>query len=434
MSKKPDDQIAGMFDVEWEKLLLANAVLRDAPVTGRILAELETTDFTALDNRNTFEALREMADAGYPMNLTSLGTWLGNGGKLHTVGGWSGISRFTENYCSVIDLDSAIGRLRRLSIDRQAYHIATMEQELCAQGYSRNSDEVAAAQEKLASLQARLVKRESIDTIGAAFAAAGGANVLFRPQRGCIPTPWIEMNEWMNGGLKPGELTLLAARPSVGKSTAALQIAYGAAAIGKRVRFYSLEMRQDAILKRLFSMVGDIPHGLLVRGDLPAEWRNRVVSAMQQIQEHPLAIIDDLVKFSDILGDISRSKPELAVIDYLGLIESSGRFENRNQEISYISRRLKVTAAQHNIPLLVLSQLSRASDIENRPPRSSDLRDSGTLEQDADMVLFLHAPASLKRGGDAPKDQIQALIDKQRNGERNKCLYLRMEGQFCRIV
>jgi replicative DNA helicase len=162
--------------------------------------------------------------------------------------------------------------------------------------------------------------------------------------------------------------------------------------------------------------------------------RNRVRDIARSIGDYPLSIEDRVYQFSQIVAGISKARADLVVIDYLGLIETSGRFENRNQEISYLSRRLKLCATQNDVPLLVLSQLNRASDVESRKPRASDLRDSGSLEQDADAILFLHQPSTMKHGAEVSRDQIHLLIEKQRNGARNLCVYLQMQGHFCRMV
>jgi replicative DNA helicase len=194
-------------------------------------------------------------------------------------------------------------------------------------------------------------------------------------------------------------------------------------------------MDRGSLHRRLISMTCSLNHNDLIRGELSKDQRASVLSKFSEIGKCPLAIIDDYNKFHEIMADVAHTKPDFVVIDYLGLIETRGRFENRNQEVSYVSRQLKLCASEQHIPILALSQLSRASDIDNRRPRLSDLRESGSIEQDADVVLFLHQPSTLKRGGgDAPRDQVQLWIEKQRNGARDLCVYLTMQGHFSRMV
>jgi replicative DNA helicase len=123
----------------------------------------------------------------------------------------------------------------------------------------------------------------------------------------------------------------------------------------------------------------------------------------------------------------------LLVVDYLGLLDSGARYENRNQEVSTVSRRLKLAALDYGIPIIAAHQLNRANESESRRPQLSDLRDSGSLEQDADVVLLLDSPAGRKRGENERKDAVDLLIAKQRNGVRGYSIPLRLEGQFCRM-
>jgi replicative DNA helicase len=288
---------------------------------------------------------------------------------------------------------------------------------------------------RLAELSKGIDTRIETDTVSAALSEIGGLDALCARPVSVIQTPWGRLDQMINGGLKAGELSILAARPSVGKSTAALQIAYCAAAQGVRVRFYSLEMAKAALMKRLMSMTAMVSHDSLIRGELDSDARRRVIGAVERIGKCPLGIIADKFKLSEILADVSKSNPGLVVIDYIGLVETSGHWENRNQEMSWISRRLKQTAQSSGIPFLVLAQLNRLSDVESRRPRCSDLRDSGSLEQDADTVMFLHQPSAMKRGGaNSPRDEVQVLIEKQRNGARDLCVYLQLQGNFCRLV
>jgi replicative DNA helicase len=421
-------------DPAWERLVLGNALTWKAGAI-RILTELSDEDFTVPHHRAAFRAFAEMFELGSEPTMTNLLVFLKERGRLAEVLGISGVIDLTENCVELMDLTGSIRVLRGKTLDREAYRLSLQIQEQCSRGYTMASDAVTQTQDKLRRLTEGFSPTEARETLGDSLNAIGGPNTLFAKPEGVISTPWPMLDAHIAGGLKRGEFALLAARPGVGKSIAALQIAYRAAKGGAKVRLYSLEMPQAAIFKRLISMVGAISHDDLVAGKLDAAGRRTALVVMSAVSDYPLAIVDDHFKFNEIMADIARAKPDLTIIDYLGLIETSGHFENRNQEISYLSRRLKQCAAQQDIPLLVLSQLSRLSDIEARKPRASDLRDSGSLEQDADLILFLHRPSSMKRGGsEAPRDQVQMLVEKQRNGARDLCLYMQMQGNFCRIV
>ncbi len=144
--------------------------------------------------------------------------------------------------------------------------------------------------------------------------------------------------------------------------------------------------------------------------------------------------MDKVRTVAGIIAEIARRKgTALFVIDYLGLVETQGRFENRNQELSSISRRMKIAAMDYGVPIIAAHQLSRANETESRAPQLSDLRDSGSLEQDADAVLLLDLPSSRKRAADTDKTAVDVIIGKQRNGARST-VRLKAEWTFCRMV
>ncbi len=296
-------------------------------------------------------------------------------------------------------------------------------------------DELVRARDELRSIEASSGASTGAGlTIGDTVASTGIDNLMASPT-GTVPGPWPALNHYTNGGPRPGELWIIGARPSVGKTTAALQMALGAASAGHRVLFASLEMPQRDLLKRILSAEGSIPHGLLVRGDLDRTWRYRVAQTLDRIGGYPLEIGDKLRTLPALIAKIAATSGlGLLVVDYLGLVEPGGRYENRNQEVSAISRRLKLAALDYGVPIIAAHQLSRANESENRKPQLSDLRDSGSLEQDADVVLMLDAPATRKRSGEEPKDAVEMLVAKQRNGIRGVTIHMRLEGQFCRIA
>jgi replicative DNA helicase len=243
----------------------------------------------------------------------------------------------------------------------------------------------------------------SCGTIGDTLAQLDVSRLL-DPPRGVIESPWPRLTELVNGGPRPGQFWVLGARPSVGKTLALLQWALLAAASGHRVKFFSLGMPCEDLLRRAISAEARIPHSQLVRGDLPAEWRHRVVETVDKISGYPLEIIDSCRTLRAITANVAAARGlELVMLDYVGLVEPKGRHENRNTEVSYISRRLKTLAMDHGVPILAAHQLNRSSESESRRPQLSDLRDSGPLEQDGDVILLLDSPNNRKRGSEGPR-------------------------------
>ncbi len=234
----------------------------------------------------------------------------------------------------------------------------------------------------------------------------------------------------MTSGLQPGELVVVAARPSLGKTALALNIAAHAAIEDRRnVGFFSLEMSKESLVMRLLCAEAKTDSHRLRSGFSNREDWQKLTHALGRLGDAPLYIEDTpALSIMQIRAKARRLKMEkgldLMVVDYLQLISGQGRFENRTQEVSYISRGLKSLAKELKVPVLALSQLSRAP--EQRPgqgrPQLSDLRESGSIEQDADVVIFLFrerkvAEASEEDGEtDRRGHEMKLIIGKQRNG------------------
>src|SRR5579862_4228537 len=203
----------------------------------------------------------------------------------------------------------------------------------------------------------------------------------------------------MTGGLHPGELIILAARPSMGKTALALNVAQHVAMQANEkqtVAVFSLEMSKESLLTRMICASARVDQQKFRAGFLNQDERRRLMKAAKDLVEAPL-FIDDTpgTNLMDIHAKLRRLRSEhglaLVVVDYLQLMSSRSRYENRNQEVSALSRGFKLLAKELNVPMVVLSQLSRAP--ETRPgdhrPQMSDLRESGSIEQDADLVSFI---------------------------------------------
>jgi replicative DNA helicase len=236
-----------------------------------------------------------------------------------------------------------------------------------------------------------------------------------------LATGWPDLDD-MTRGLQPGSFALIAARPSMGKTSLALGIAWHAASHGHTVGFFSLETSRQDIFMRLTAMIGGLDGHRLQSGYVSQTDYSRMADAFGQIANSSLNV-DDSAQLGayDLRGKARRLKARkglgLVVVDYLQLMSTSGRPENRNLAISDISRALKLVARELNIPVVALSQLSRETERRGgeKKPMLSDLRDSGALEQDADVVMFIHRPEVYQ-----PTDQnaglAEVIIAKHRNG------------------
>jgi replicative DNA helicase len=223
-------------------------------------------------------------------------------------------------------------------------------------------------------------------------------------------------------GLHPAEFVIVAGRPSMGKTSFALNVVETAALAGKAVALFSLEVNRDQLVQNLLCSFARVDALKFRKGDLTdIEWQ-AIVDGAHRLRELKIYIMDapnhtPLALKSKARRLFTRRKFDLLVIDYLQLMETSENSENRQQEVAKISRSLKALARELNIPILAISQLSRG--VENREshrPRLSDLRESGAIEQDADLVLLLYREEYYYQDKEEAKGKAEVIIAKQRNG------------------
>jgi replicative DNA helicase len=256
----------------------------------------------------------------------------------------------------------------------------------------------------------------------------GGINAFLDPSQRSkgLPTGYYRFDE-MTLGLHQGELVILAARPAQGKTALAMNIAHNCAEQRKTVAVFSLEMSRESLLSRIVCARGRVDQMKFRAGRLDREDRRRVQQAFADICEMPIFIDDQpIATLKSIRAKLlalgqRQGRVDLVVIDYLQLMTSATR-ENRNQEVGALSRGLKIMAREFRVPLLVLSQLSRAPEHRqgNHRPQLSDLRDSGGVEQDADLVSFIFREELYKPDQPEFRGLAELIVAKQRNGPVGK--------------
>src|SRR6202011_4288806 len=237
-----------------------------------------------------------------------------------------------------------------------------------------------------------------------------------------ISTGYGELDKLLSG-LQPSELIILAARPSQGKTALALNYAQNIAIRGAQpVAIFSLEMSKESLLQRLLASVAEVDAHKFRSGHLSREDWRRMTEALGTISSSPLWVDDaGSISVLEIGAKARRLKKDkglsLLIVDYLQLITARGRFNSRQEEVASISRGLKGLAKELGIPVLVLSQLTRAPERDERGPQLSDLRESGAIEQDADVVMFIYRPHFFKAGATPEeREETELRIAKQRNG------------------
>lgn len=434
MSKRKDDLDlpVHLIDRDSERFVVGSVLAGGWPMYRIAKPLMSDGDLTGLDERKIWEFIVQCAEAGdEPSSSAVMRRALDRGTAL----AFSTVMEIEQCGIPGVGLDKWIHGLRRKAIDREAYRLSELIGLYTQQGYSANAAEIIEAREKLGKLERMAIADDSSrGTIASLIEDCGGWDRIFAKPERVIEPPFALLREKMNGGFAPGSVTVIGARPSVGKSAFAIQCGLAAAGANHRALFFSLEMQKPELLKRIVAVTKGVDYGRLVRGTLDRSERAMVRETEAELKDWPLEVYCDLFDLRSIAARIASDRPkcEFAIIDYLGLIESGQRAENRNQELSYVSRRIKMLAMETGIPLLVLHQLNRGSETDDRRPMLRDLRDSGSIEQDADNVLFLHQPGARKP--DWPKDDREIIIAKQRNGERDQVIPMRFEGRNVRFT
>ncbi len=258
-----------------------------------------------------------------------------------------------------------------------------------------------------------------------------------------VPTGFVDIDE-MTRGLQAGDLIIVAARPSMGKTSLVLNIAQYVASLGDQVvGFFSLEMSKEALFLRLLTSEAQIDGHRLMSGAIGGNDYHRISHALEKLNSMKLFIDDTAnVGVLEMRAKSRRLQSEhglnLLVVDYIQLMSGRGRFENRTLELASISRSMKGLAKELNIPIVVLSQLSRAPESRSdHRPQLSDLRESGALEQDADVVVLIYRDDVYNRDPNSPEaGTAELILAKQRNGPTGvvKLAFLREQTRFANLV
>jgi replicative DNA helicase len=407
-------------DIEAEQAVLGSLLI-DVDAINLIRDVLEPADFYAEKHAHIYRAAVALADAGEPIDALTLRNQLERGPGVGRGGGVDYIAELSlvvpsaasvKHYADIVVGHALRRRLIRAGseVSRVGYDatvpvqdaIDSAEQQVFSVGESRRANEAThiapIVRETWTVLEERLQQRKLVHG---------------------VPTNFSKLDA-LTQGLQPGELIVLAARPSVGKTAFALNIARNAAVIARRpVVVFSLEMSKQALVQRLICSEAAVDSYLLRTGQADSLAFQRIAKAMDTLTQADLWIDDTAaLSISQLRSRARRMKAqnaiELVVVDYLQLMHG-GRQESRVQEVSDISSGLKAIAKELNIPVLALSQLSRESERrENKKPQLSDLRDSGSIEQDGDVVLFLYREGLHNKEVDRSKTDL--LVAKNRNG------------------
>jgi replicative DNA helicase len=391
---------------------------------------LKTDDFALDSHRKIYDSMLHLVEAGHAVDIVTVADYLRKKKELDSVGGLPYLASLSEGLPRKLSIESYVRIVRDKSLMRQLLTV-------CDMGMIEASDQGREALDVLNQVSSRLTEiSEHAVTGGFSDITAivkesfGSIDALYEQGREVtgLATHYIEFDR-MTSGLQESELTIIAARPSMGKTAWAINIAENAAVRGgKVVAVFSLEMSKASLLRRMLASQALVNSKAIQTGMLMRDDRSKLVSALERLMESKM-FIDDTpgITLAEMRAKARRLKQQhgsldLIVIDYLQLMTGSAGgqkgFENRTQEVSAISRGLKALAKEMKVPVVALSQLSRASEQRggDKKPLLSDLRESGSIEQDADVVCFIHREEYYDRENEDLKGKAEIIIAKQRNG------------------
>ncbi|MBZ5606422.1 MAG: replicative DNA helicase [Acidobacteriia bacterium] len=429
-------------NVDAERFVLGSVLMNDSMYL-QVAGALDSDDFMLEKHRRIFARMKDLYDRGERIDRVTLADELMKAGQLESIDGLTYLISLDDGLPEIANLESYVRIVKDKSVLRKLIFSAQNLIDRCLIGEEEPDQILASAEESLLKLGESRASEKLQTPASVISAFPGGIGAFLDPSQRIsgISTGFKRFDE-MTGGLHGGELIILAARPSMGKTALAMNIAQHVAthpSIRKPVAVFSLEMSSASLLTRLLCAAARVDQHKFRAGFLNGDERRRLQVALADLTDAPLYLDDTAgVNLMDVHAKLRRMQAEhglsLVVIDYLQLMSSRGRSENRNQEVSAISRGLKLMAKDLDVPFLVLSQLSRAS--ETRPgdhkPQLSDLRDSGSIEQDADLVGFIYREEVYKKDREDVKGQADLIIAKQRNGPIGT-VPLRFLGSYTRF-
>ncbi len=399
----------------------------------KVCEEISEDMFFKEENRKIFSAIKELYLNHVPIDVTTLSEELDKKKNLNSVGGLEYITEVIDSVATAANVDYYINIVREKATLRNLIDTAN---EIATDAYDNEEDinEVLDSAERniLNVIKAR--KTSEFISIGEALRKAQENLERLAQNKSEItgvPTGFYDLDK-ATSGLHEGEMIIIAARPGMGKTAFALNIATNAAFnMDKAVAIFNLEMPAEQLVNRMISAIGQIDSKKLRTGQMQhTDWK-RYNEAMSQLADTNIYIEDDAgITCSEIKAKCRRLAASdkglgLVIIDYLQLITSGAkRTESRQQEVSDISRSLKTMAMELKVPVIALAQLSRnAEKRENNQPMLADLRESGSIEQDADLVMFINRKDYYKEKGELNKETnvpCDIIIAKHRKGSTGK--------------
>ncbi len=411
-------------NLEAEQSVLGSILLKDN-VFGNVLEVLRPEDFYSPAHKIIFDAMVSLFEKNEPHDIITLTNFLKDKNKLNDVGGAAYLASLTSIVPVTANIGSYATIIKHKSVLRRLIEVNTEIAGRCYEEQGEIDQLVDDAEQAIFDIAGRKSGQNFTPLKEIIPGAFEKVEQLYKRKELItgVPTGYFDLDK-MTAGLQPSDLIILAGRPSMGKTAFAMNIAQHAALVEKTgVAIFSLEMSKEQLTMRLLSSVGRIDSQRIRTGKLHDDDWPKLTRAVGMLTEAPLYIDDTpAISVLEMRSKIRRLASQYPVgmilVDYLQLMRGRSNNENRTQEISDISRSLKALAKEHNVPVLALSQLNRGLESRtDKRPMMADLRESGAIEQDADIICFIYRDEVYNKSEDNPdKGTAEIIIGKQRNG------------------
>lgn len=413
-------------DIDAEKSLIGAIMISDK-VLPEILTIIKPSDF--YDNRHKiiFAAMSDLYDRHIPIDLVTLTSELRSQKKLNEIGKAQYLTDLSNYVPTASNAVAYANIIEKMSTRRRLISAGT---EIVEKAFNDNAsvdDLIGTAEKELFEVSDKVI-RSDYEPMEDLLADALDRIEELHKNKGSLrglKTGFRDLDK-MTAGFQKGDLIIIGARPAMGKTTFAQNLTYNIASMnGKGVLFFSMEMASNEIIDRMISDVSGVNNWSIRTGNFTDEEYAKIGDAMDELSELPIYIDDSSsMTITELRNKARRAMHDhnigIIIVDYLQLIQGSDRYKgNRVQEVTEISRGLKILARELEIPVVALAQLSRSVTGRDNPrPLLSDLRESGSIEQDADLVMFLHRPDYYKANEDDHEDThvTELIIAKHRHG------------------
>lgn len=432
-----DLDIPGLHPVD--AVIAAEMAVLGAAIESRAAAEamaevVTSRDFWKSKHQAVAESVERLVESGRPVNPTSVLADLTVAGTVTQVGAGPGLMALLERRTSGLRHDAEL--IARDAVRRRVLEaLASAQQMAASPGFNPDAD-VDAIRQRLDGA-ASAYDGDRLPTIGELLIKR--LDELEKPltAEDSVPPPWIDL-EMLVTGLRPGQVVVIGARPAIGKSVVGLGFArHAAVRLGLPTLLFSLEMTAAEVTDRLIAAEAGVSLRELQRHALGEDDWRRIARVSERVQEAPLVVDDNprctLARIrARLRGMTRRDRARLVVVDYVGLMDAP-RADSRERQVAELSRGLKLLATEFGVPIVALHQLNRESmKRSDRRPTMSDLRESGAIEADADLIILLHREDAYDK--ESPRSgEMDLIVDKNRNGPTTS-ITVAFQGHYARAV